>query len=184
MADCPTGRDPKAAPPQQPQLPRGDGRWPWAGWLSRGFNPPSASSTEGTGETSERRPWLECFNPPSASSAEGTVLVLDPDRAHGVSTRPPPRRRREPLRRSRDEPRCLFQPALRLVGGGDYLRVSTEDQTEEFQPALRLVGGGDQGVESDAAGGCGFNPPQLRWVRRTEPTPVWRGIWRRRWSCR
>ncbi len=59
------------------------------------------------------------FNPPSASSAEGTQVQARGDRRGGVSTHPPPHRRRERRRFPAMGPGGLFQPTLRLIGGGN-----------------------------------------------------------------
>src|SRR6266511_4103466 len=106
------------------------------------FNPPSASSAEGTAPNATSARTTK-FQPALRLVGGGDRLGAHPATAHQVSTRPPPRRRRGhpqdpylPLWRrvsTRPPPRrrrgrtvvgnCIlpmaFQPALRLVGGGD-----------------------------------------------------------------
>ena len=115
------------------------------------------------------------FNPPSASSAEGTGPQGGGGEGPRVSTHPPPHRRRErPLPRPWSGARW-FQPTLRLIGGGNARQgqgvglagrfnppsASSAEGTplagktlaiEVFQPTLRLIGGGNQGVELAGGG--------------------------------
>mgnify|MGYP001104087288 CR=1 FL=1 len=132
-----------------------------------------------------RRP---CFNPPSASSAEGTLDPPPQPLRRPVSTHPPPHRRREPSwGRARRPGRRRFQPTLRLIGGGNldadrpedrvglvsthpppHRRRERGDMTMSmrvgvFQPTLRLIGGGNAWEADHAwASGVSTHPPPHR----------------------
>ncbi len=144
------------------------------------FNPPSASSAEGT-HPDRHHDRGRGFNPPSASSAEGTRLRPRNPVAAAVSTHPPPHRRREPDRPGRSprhfgfnppsassaegtrvKPRSAsrpeFQPTLRLIGGGNTsVRLGSCLQSV-FQPTLRLIGGGNRRPGSSTPNGSAFQP--------------------------
>ena len=83
------------------------------------FNPPSASSAEGT---SLLRPDEDVdhvsTHPPPHRRREREVQREAMDR-HEVSTHPPPHRRREPQSRWTWLVHLKFQPTLRLIGGGN-----------------------------------------------------------------
>ncbi len=100
-----------------------------------------------------------CFNPPSASSAEGTVGVDDVGPVEDVSTRPPPRRRRGPVSDYLVHVLEWFQPALRLVGGGDLARdvVDPEHDVSTRPPPRRRRGPARRCRCRTRRGG--FNPP-------------------------
>ena len=114
------------------------------------------------------RAWTcSCFNPPSASSAEGTRLARHHGDAVLVSTHPPPHRRRERKYKHVVIDEAAFQPTLRLIGGGNGVgsrpwgrvgcfnppSASSAEGTRprragmrgvgQFQPTLRLIGGGN-----------------------------------------
>ncbi len=101
----------------------------------------------------------ESFNPPPASSAEGTWAPRGCPLPSSVSTRPPPRRRRGPRhRRPLLVVRLVSTRPPPRRRRGQWL-CDLARRCKVFQPALRLVGGGDQRGSPRCTNRPRFNPP-------------------------
>ena len=111
------------------------------------------------GRRAGRRWRLGRFNPPSASSAEGTlefiVHVLE-----GVAFQPTLRLigGGNSSATMTNAGSSWFQPTLRLIGGGNSLCKQCHTLEELFQPTLRLIGGGNTSCSGRRPCSTSFQP--------------------------